>query len=439
MDVRAIATLTRYGLIWSIEPNGLDALAAAAAAGGDSADQAPEPIRAELVPTPAGVVGVLALSGVIVRSAGGRDAAALGLCPLDEIDRELIQLAGDPDVKRIALLIESPGGQSAAWPDTAALVERIAAAKPVTAITRGLCASAAYAIASSCTEIVAGPSAMVGSIGTMLSLVDITGFLDQLGIKVHTFATHELKATGVPGQELTEDRAAYLRELVAATHRTFAQTVQRGRGLTGERYAAVADGRVFVGEDARAAGLVDRVALPGDALANVIEGLTMDEQTKQAERLAGVEAERARVASIRSEFGGHDEFIDRMIESGATIEAARGEFAAVLRDQLAQRDAELAKLREDTAAGTAAGVDDLQTSADDDDSASDRGDLATLIRDRRRQILASDRTATRSLGAAHSQATREVMRENADAVRDRIRAANPGKSDADIRSLLKGF
>ncbi len=170
--------------------------------------------------------------------------------------------ANDPDVKRIVLSVDSPGGEVTGLPETADLLARVAKVKPVSAIVTGAAASAAYWLTSQASDITLTPSGEVGSVGVRMMHVDISKMLDAEGYKVTELHSGDFKTEWSPYAPLSDDAQADMQARLASTHQDFIKAIARGRG--GRVSAAVqksrfGEGRMFSSQDALRAGLVDRV------------------------------------------------------------------------------------------------------------------------------------------------------------------------------------
>lgn len=174
--------------------------------------------------------------------------------------QEIQSAARDPQVSAILLCVDSPGGSVAGTADLAAEVKAARKQKPVWAQISDLGASAAYWVASQAGAVFANnPTALVGSIGTMQTVVDYSGAAEKAGIKVMTFTSGPLKAAGHPGTPVTDEQAAYFQKLVDAAQVSFDAAVQSGRRLGDGKLAKVRTGEVFLANEAQALGLIDGV------------------------------------------------------------------------------------------------------------------------------------------------------------------------------------
>ena len=174
----------------------------------------------------------------------------------------------DPTVSAIVLAIDSPGGTV---DGTQQLAEQVYAArghKPVTALIDGIGASAAFWIASAAQEVfITGDTAQVGSIGVISSHVDQSGAEAQRGVKVSEVVAGRYKNVASAHAPLTDDGRAVLQAQVDQIYSTFLGDVARNRGVSIDTaHKNMGDGRLFIGRDAIAAGLVDGVTSFSDVL-----------------------------------------------------------------------------------------------------------------------------------------------------------------------------
>jgi signal peptide peptidase SppA len=251
-----------YCGLWSMEPSAaaklqehiasldLPAHIAAHAAG------LPAPLAAEKVDLPGGrKIAVVKLSGILLKS-----QSSFGGTSTVQARREIRAAAADPNVDGILLQIDSPGGTVAGTDDLAKEVKAANKQKPVWAHIEDLGASAAYWVASQASRITANsPTALVGSIGTIQVVHDVSQNFQREGIRTLVFATGPLKGLGTPGAPITTEQSDHLQSLIDSVQKSFDAAVRQGRGLAAKELAAVRHGGVLTAEDALAAKLVDGI------------------------------------------------------------------------------------------------------------------------------------------------------------------------------------
>ncbi len=207
--------------------------------------------------------------------------------------------AADPDVQRIILSVDSPGGEVTGLPETAALLASIAKQKPISAIVEATAASAAYWLASQASDITLTPSGEVGSVGVRMMHVDMSKMLENDGIKVTELHSGEYKTEWSPYKPLSNDAQANMQARLDASHQEFMGAVASGRG--GRASAAIqkgrfGEGRMFSATDALKHGLVDRVRSSRDAYRTLAASTQVDGTGQDGGlRRARLELEKLRV------------------------------------------------------------------------------------------------------------------------------------------------
>lgn len=219
----------------------------------------PPPVRASMEKTVTGTGKTIAVVRVLGTLMKQQTSMSEGSSTI-QIRRELRQAAADPDVSAILLAIDSPGGTVAGTDDLAADVRAARKSKPVWAFIDDLGASAAYWIASQAEKVFANSdTALVGSIGTLMVVYDLSAAAEKEGIKTFVFQTGSLKGTGVPGSVITEEQATYFQSLVNSAQESFDVAVRKGRGLSEKQLVGVRSGAVFSAGEALDRKLIDGI------------------------------------------------------------------------------------------------------------------------------------------------------------------------------------
>ena len=217
-------------------------------------------------------IAVLEVDGTLVNK-NGYVGPACGMTGYDGIRTQLIAAARDPDVKGIALYIESPGGEVAGCFDLANFIRAVSAEKPVWAICDGMAASAAYALASGCQKITSSAVGLVGSIGVIVAHADFSKMLARDGIDVSLIFAGAHKADGNPFEALPKSVRADIQAEIDTLWTQFAELVAAGRKLSPAAVKKL-EARCFLADGALKAGLVDTIAAPDEALAMFAESLS---------------------------------------------------------------------------------------------------------------------------------------------------------------------
>lgn len=215
-----------------------------------------------------GQAAVVPIMGTVAKRMNMMSSISGG-ASIEFVGAQIRQAVNDPSVRKVILQIDSPGGSVYGVQELADEIYAMRSAKPIIAVADDLAASAAYWIGSAASEFVVTPSGEVGSIGVVAMHVDYSGALEQDGIKVTYIHAGEHKVEGNPYEPLGDDARGFMQKRVDEYYDAFVGAVARNRGV---RRSTVIEqfggGRVFGAEQAKAAGMVDRIA----TLADVIRG-----------------------------------------------------------------------------------------------------------------------------------------------------------------------
>lgn len=223
-------------------------------------------------------VAVIAIAGTATRQGPSQQVALIELngpvvdartgFTVDAITPRLVrdrlgEAAANPRVGAVILRINTPGGAVAASQEIAATIE--AHPDPVVVSVGDSAVSAGYYIASAADAIVAHPGSQTGSIGVILTVLDFSELLEELGVEFDTITTGEHKDMFLPGR-LDAERRRLLQVQSDQYYEQFIDAVATGRGMDPDEVRAVATGEMFTGEQAYALGLVDELGGVATAL-----------------------------------------------------------------------------------------------------------------------------------------------------------------------------
>lgn len=235
-------------------------------------------------------------------------------------DRRVIEaldrMGRDTRVRALVVAIDSPGGSVGGGEALYAALGRLRArGTPVVAVMAGTAASAGYMVALPAERVFAREATVTGSIGVILQTFEGSELLGRLGVRPEVIASGPLKDQPSPFRPLSPEGRAALTAVVTDLYEQFVARVAAGRHMDAAAVRALADGRVFTGRQALAAGLVDAIGGEAEARAWLAEalGVTADlpvrdvETRGTVERLFGAAAE-AVTKSLVSEWLGVDGF-----------------------------------------------------------------------------------------------------------------------------------
>lgn len=234
---------------------------------------APE-LKAARGNTPAmrGAVAVVPVRGFLFHRPNFLTDYGMG-CAATDLMAVIDQLAAHPDIRAIVLDVDSPGGEVNGIPELTARIEAAGAEKRLVAVANSYMASAAYWLSAPAAEIVASPSAMVGSIGVYWEHWDVSAALETAGIKPTIISAGKYKTEGADSKPLTEEAQAHMQEIADAVYGDFVKAVAKGREVsTAAVRSGYGEGRVLTAKLALEADLVDRVATLDEVVAKLAGG-----------------------------------------------------------------------------------------------------------------------------------------------------------------------
>jgi protease-4 len=188
------------------------------------------------------------------------DLEGVILQPKTVVD-QLKRYGDDTSIKAIILHVNTPGGGVAASEELYDAVKRIRDQKKkrIVASIETVGASGGYYVASATNKIFADRGSVVGSIGVIAQWVNYGDLMRWAKLKDITLKAGELKDAGNPSRDMTPEEKAYFQGLIDNMHGQFIHAVAEGRKMKEEDVKAIANGRVWTGEQALDLKLIDQI------------------------------------------------------------------------------------------------------------------------------------------------------------------------------------
>ncbi len=185
----------------------------------------------------------------------------------DKVVNDLQELRNNSNVKAVVLRVNSPGGSAYAsdliWHE----IELLREEKPVVVSMGGYAASGGYYISSGANKIFAEPTTITGSIGIFGMIPDVSELMTQkIGLKFDVVKTNALSDFGSLSRPMNEEESRLLQGEIERGYETFVGRVAKGRNMDVDAVKAIAEGRVWTGEQSLKIGLVDELGNLGDAV-----------------------------------------------------------------------------------------------------------------------------------------------------------------------------
>ena len=268
---------------------------------------------------------------------------------------EMLKALDSGNFSRIILHVDSPGGVAQGVDQVhARLMDLRADGIDIEARVSGLCASAAYWLASAADRILVRPTSEVGGIGVYRVYYDRAEALREAGVRPVVVRSAPYKAIGVDA--ITDDQEAVELQNIMDIHNEFLRAVSAGRGMDPADVAVLATGRTYVGRRAVLVGLADDIeknftteevddmaddvmekAAAADAAVEI--EARVDAAAGSAEPVAAavdvesaaseadpVQAERDRVAALLETFADDAAFASACVRDGLTLDQAKAKW-----------------------------------------------------------------------------------------------------------------
>lgn len=182
-----------------------------------------------------------------------------GLIRSDQSRVEALERLGNSAASAVVVHINSPGGTTAGSEQLYGALMRLKAKKPMVVVVDGLAASGAYIAALASDQIVAQQTSLVGSIGVLFQIPNVSELLKTVGVKIEEVKSSPLKAAPNGFEPTSPEARAALDALVKDSYAWFRDLVKNRRGMNDEQLDKVADGRVFTGRQGVELKLVDEL------------------------------------------------------------------------------------------------------------------------------------------------------------------------------------
>ena len=205
-------------------------------------------------------VAVYYAYGDIVDSETGGLTSSEHSIVANTVCKDLERLANDDGVKAVVLRVNSPGGSAYASEQIWRSVTNLKAKKPVVVSMGGYAASGGYYISCAANYIYSEPTTITGSIGIFGMFPDFSGLLtDKLGVKFDEVKTNKFAAFGTMARPFNAEEMSLLEKYIGRGYELFRKRVADGRKQSVEQIEEIAQGRVWLGNDALKIKLVDEI------------------------------------------------------------------------------------------------------------------------------------------------------------------------------------
>jgi protease-4 len=216
-------------------------------------------------------IGILYVEGTIMKSQTDTFGIPIGYqhrWTLDQID----SMKSDNLNTGIIIYVDSPGGGVYESDELYLALENYKkeTGRPVYSYMGSMAASGGYYISCASDKIFANRNTWTGSIGvTIGTLYDISGLLENYGVKSVTITSGKNKAMGDFTKPMSAEQLGIFQTLVNEAYDQFVGIVANGRKMDIETVKKIADGRIYTSKQAKDLGLIDNIGTLDDAIADI--------------------------------------------------------------------------------------------------------------------------------------------------------------------------
>jgi len=215
--------------------------------------------------------------------------------------RMLEKVGSDSSLKAVIIRINSPGGEVVASDDMWRAMNQLATKKPLVISMADEAASGGYYMAMTGSPVIAYPGTITGSIGVVFGKPNLHGLYDKLGITKDSVSRGKFAMIDSDYESLTPEGRQKLKEGIDSTYEDFLDKVSKARKKPVSEIEPVAQGRVWLGNQAKDKGLVDEMG-------------GIDAAVAKARQLAGIPAS-SRVSLVL--YPGKRSLLDYLLQSGS--------------------------------------------------------------------------------------------------------------------------
>ncbi len=195
----------------------------------------------------------------VIYAVGGIDESNGDGIESEKLVETIDKVAKDDAVKSVVFRVSSPGGSAYGSEQIWRALTNLKAKKPLIVSMGDYAASGGYYISCVADEIVAQPNTITGSIGIFGIIPNISGLNSKLGLTYDGVKTNKMSDAISVNRPFRPEERELMQNYVNRGYELFVKRCADGRKKTPDQIKAIAEGRVWTGEDALKIGLVDKI------------------------------------------------------------------------------------------------------------------------------------------------------------------------------------
>ena len=214
-------------------------------------------------------IALLVGEGDIIRGSGENAIGNQSVISSGQFIKVIRQVRDDSSVKGVILRVDSPGGDAVASDEILRELKLLSGAKPLVVSMSDVAASGGYFISMTGDPVFSYPNTITGSIGVLYVRPNIRGLLDKAGITQDSLTRGKLASIDSLFTPLSDAGYQKLHDAILTTYKSFVGKVASARKMNYDQIDSLAQGRVWMGSQARQNGLVDRLGGLNEAIAGI--------------------------------------------------------------------------------------------------------------------------------------------------------------------------
>ncbi len=224
----------------------------------------------QAVPGKGDRIAMLVGEGDIVRGSESDDAysnqSAISSGSFSKVIR---QVRNDSSIRGVIVRIDSPGGDAVASDEILHELKLLSRVKPLVISMSDVAASGGYFVSMTGDPVYSYPDTITGSIGVLYVRPNFKGLYDKLGIQQEAIGRGKFSDLDSLSNPLSDAARQKLHDSIQKTYQSFVTKVATARRRTYDQIDPLAQGRVWMGNQAKENGLVDELGGLNEAIASV--------------------------------------------------------------------------------------------------------------------------------------------------------------------------
>ena len=207
----------------------------------------------------------------VIYAVGGIDDGDTQGIVSEDLIKTINEIAEDKMVKAVVFRVSSPGGSAYGSEQIWHALTNLKAQKPLVVSMGDYAASGGYYISCMADQIVAQPNTITGSIGIFGVIPDLSGLNTKIGLTYDGVKTNKMSDAISVNRPFRPEERELMQSYVNRGYELFVKRCADGRRKTTDEIKAIAEGRVWTGEDALKLGLVDKIGGLNEAIVMAAE------------------------------------------------------------------------------------------------------------------------------------------------------------------------